>query len=285
MADVPHLRVAFRYQQFDRKWWEVYGYPGADLSAPVAGLPAIIAASLAFRHPSVWISRVRISNPLATRQALTKHIPNPARVTGTEVPQTSSLACIYSLQATQAAVKRNVWFRGLRETDCRRNPTTGQDIQAGNLANEIDTFYAALVAAGYGIPSVNPASAGAYARRNISSIDVLPLGRVRINCDDTITYGDLKRMMLYKIDQHRFPGLRGTFTVAGDAAGFIPAGYLSLLAENNYPVTDGAFRTKEWRFHPFLSTGASFLAFDRRDTSGGPLGARGRSRPVITRSR
>lgn len=290
MADTAFTRVSFRYRSYDRKWWEVFGNSNTNFAQIASTLENIVAKAVAFRHASVYVSHVRISNPFAQRQSQILHISNPGRTIGSSVPETTANAAIYEFAGTDAGVKRHIWLRGLKEADVRRLPGTGQDVQANDLSTLIAAYYESLRAATFGIPNVQPVDTTGNKRHAIDSITVLPLERVKCNVSEAFVTGDRKRMILYKIDQKLFPGLRGRFTVTSDATGFIPQGYLTPLPEGTYPLQAAAFRKEEYRFTPFRAntltdTGATFLGFDRRDTAGGPLDTRGRGRPVIRRSR
>lgn len=285
MADTPFFRVALRYKQYDRRWWEVFGSNKSTIQQIMDLRFALRDAALAFRHPSVYLSHVRVSNPFAPRQADIKHFDNPNAPIGTAVPETTSNSGIYEFAGTDAGVKRHIWIRGLREADVKRRPSTGVDFEAGDLHAGVVAYFDYLRTNGFGIPNVQPVDGTANARHPIDSITVLPLRKVKCNVSEAFVLGDRKRVILYRIEQKLFPGLRGRFTVTADATGFVPIGYSAALPEGTYELTGAAFRKEEFRFTPFVSDGCTFLAFDRRDTSGGPLDTRGHSRPLIRRSR
>lgn len=284
MADTPHLRVAFRFRSYDRRWWEVHGNSNADFGIIASQFPALIPLSLAFRHASVYVSHVRISNPLAPRQAQIFHIANPARVIGSSVPETTSVSAIYEFRGTDLGVKRHIWLRGLREADVRRYPNTGVDNPQGDLPSQVTSYYNFLRTNGYGIPNLYPIDTGDNKRHPINSITVLPLQQVRLNVSEAYVLGARKRIVLYKIPQKLFPGLRGRFTVTEVTGGLVPQGFLTPLPVGDYPLVGAAFRKEEFRFSAYLTDGSTFLAFDRRDTQGGPLDTRGHSRALIRRS-
>lgn len=284
MAETNYLRVAFRFKQYDQRWWEVYGTSVTDFGTAMASAEALVPLSIAFRHPACYISTIRITNPFAQRQSQIKHVANPARVIGTTIPETTSNAGIYELAGTDAGVARRVWFRGLRNSDVRRYPNTGEDYPTGDLPGQVASFFAELRTRLYGIPNVQPVDSSDNARHPIPSVTVLPLQKVRLNVSEAFVLGARKRVILYRISQKFFPGLRGRFTVTADGLGIYPQGYLTPMPEGNYPLNNAAFRKEEYRFTPFRDGGCTFLAFNRRDTAGGPLASRGHSRSLIRRS-
>jgi hypothetical protein len=285
MSDVAHLRVAFRYKQYDRAWWEVHATQDTNFDTVKNKLQAVITASLAVRHPSVFCAYVRVSNPFSPRQAITFRFPITIPVTPSFQPSVTSTSANYKLLGDNDGVKRTVWIRGLNAGDVTRNTITGQDVPGGNLPANVNAYYAALRAANYGIPSLYPASTANYQTWPIDSISVLTLKRVKVNFTGAPVFGDKKRVIIYRVPQKLFPGLRGTFTVANDATGFIPRNFSSELAVGDYELVGATFRTAEFRFSSYKTGNPEFLNFDRRDTKGGPLDGRGRARAVIRRGR
>lgn len=284
MAETNYLRVAIRFRQYDMKWWEVYGCSTLDFPTLAAAVRNLVAPALAFRHPACYISHFRITNPFAARQSQIVHINNPGNPIAGTIPETTSNACVCELAGDVAGVTRRVWFRGLREADVRRYPNTGVDYMAGDLSAQVNSYFAAMRAINFGIPNVQPQDSGDNARHPIPSVTVLPLQRVRLNCPEAFVLGARKRVILYRISQKYFPGLRGRFTVTADGLGIYPVGYLTPMPEGSYPINNAAFRKEEYRFTPFKADGLTFLAFNRRDTAGGPLDSRGHSRSLIRRS-
>lgn len=285
MADPLFMRVAYRYRQYDRYWWEVHATSDTSLDTIKGKFGPVISASLACRHPAVTCVKVRIANPFAPRQGDIDRPIVPGSAVGTNVPDPTSVAGIYSLRTVLAGVKRSLFLRGLPRASVTRLPSTGADVPGGDLPNDIKTYFAALRAANYGVASLVPQDNAENKRWTISSATVLPLQQVKLNFMGAPTFNALKRVVLYQIPQKLFPGLSGRFTVVNDATSFIPQGYLTPMAEGDYPFVGAAFRMENWRFSAYGTQDPVFLAFDRRDTKGGPLDSRGRSRSRIRRSR
>lgn len=284
MADTPYTRVAIRYRSYDRYWWEIFGRAGTSFDAVVPGLAELIAASLACRHPSCYVQYVRLSNPFAPRQAQIEHITQPELTIGSTKAAVTSTAAIYQFKGADLGTKRQIWIRGLRDSDVTRRASNGQDLTAGTLDANVRSYFNVLLAQNYGIPNLFPVDGSDNKRHPIDSITVLPLGVCRINTTDTFVMGTRNRLLLYKIPQKLFPGLKGQITGKADAGSITLQGYTSRLAEGVYEMTGAAFRKAEYRFSQFKANSASFLAFDRRDTAGGPLSTRGSSRALIRRS-
>lgn len=286
MAGTNFLRVAFRFRQYDNAWWEVYGSARSSITDALNDAANVRTEIVSFRHPSVYVSHVRASNPFAPRQAEIRHFTVPDRAPGASPePDVTSTAAIYEFAGSDAGVKRHVWFRGLNDRDVERRSSTGADLPSGALTGGVQALFDALRANNFGIPNVVPVDAGDNKRHTITTITVLPLGFVKLTSADAFTLNSDKRVILYQINQKFFPGLTGRFTVTSDASAIYPKGYVTPLPEGEYPQQTGAFRNETWRFSSFRAAGATFLHFDRRDTAGGPLATRGRSRAVIRRSR
>lgn len=285
MADATFFRVALRFRQYDRTWWEVFGSGDTEIATIKPKLLTVVTAALAFRHPAVYCSNVRISNPLAARQADVVRLNIAATPVGTTVPSPTSESVNYQLQANTVGVKRTIWFRGLKASQLKRTPSNGQDYLDGDLPTLITAYYEACRAANFGIPSLFPVDNGDNRRWSIDSITVLPQKKIKINFTGAPVWGSRNRVLIYKVPQRMFPGLNGQWTTTHDATGFIPIGFESELPVDTYPISGGAFRKAEYRFSVFAEGGSTFLNIDKRDTRGGPLDARGRSKTKIKRSR
>jgi hypothetical protein len=160
----------------------------------------------------------------------------------------------------------------------------------------VQSYYAALVAQGFGILSLVPQDSGENKRHPISSITVLPppqagaQSQIQVNTPDTYTTQTPPRVVIYRVPQKLFPGLTGHFTITPAMGSFVPQGYLTLLQPATYNMTGSAFRQELYRFSSFISNppgltdNCQFVEFDRRDTKGGPSSTRGRSRARIKRS-
>jgi hypothetical protein len=284
MANTPGMRLAIRFRSYDRKWTEVWGSSRSNIEDVLSDASNITSAALAFRHPSVYIQYYRASNPLAPRQARSVNVPSPTLAIGSTLPETTAVSALYQLLGSDVGTKRNVWLRGLKEADVRRVPSTGADQPANNLDALVQAYYQALRTNNFGIGNLQPVDGTTNARHPIASITVGALGVCTVNSAEGFTVGVPPRMVLYRIDQKFFPGLKGRFSIIASGASFQVVGYTSPMPVGTYGVVGASFRTEQYRFSSFRNVPATFLAFNTRDTSGGPLSSRGRSPAKIKRS-
>lgn len=295
MPNPTAFKCTLQFKQFDRVWNEDFWSGASTLSQAITKTRAILSAATAFRHSATYISYFRVSNPFAQRQAQIVHLQVPLS-TPTGEPSVTSVSAIYRMNTENAGVSRSIWLRGLPANAVARRAATGQDYPAGSLDAGVQSYFAALVAQGFGILSLVPTDTGDNKRHPISSITVLPppqagaQSQVQINTPDVYLTQTPPRVILYRIPQKLFPGLTGHFTITPAVGNFIPQGYLTPLAPATYNMTASAFRQELYRFSGFLANPAGltdncqFVEFDRRDTKGGPSSTRGRSRAKIRRS-
>jgi hypothetical protein len=285
MANTAQYRVAFRFRQFDRKWNEVYGSNKGTVADALTAARACVASALLFRHPTVYISHIRITNPFSRRDSTLAQVTVTPPPTPAQNPESTEVAAVYTLVSSVAGVRRDVWLRGLPEPSVTRNPITGQDIPNNGLDAAVQSYVNTLATQGFGITALYPVDNAQNQRVPITSITVNADQTIALNCQFPPPVADLGRWVLYRFSQTQWPTLKGKWPGMTVGNTIIPAGYMSIRPPGTYITPGAAVRQESYRFGPLAQNAAVFGAFDSRDTNGGPLDTRGRSRAATRRFR
>jgi hypothetical protein len=272
---MPIFKVIFTYTQTDLGFSEVFYRDAADLASAAVFTPTFTSAMLLPRVDLTVLRKARISSVDNNRNSVVVNINRGSPTSNTD-PDICSTSAVVTLNAPTTGSRRQVWMRGLPDKWVSRAPQTGVDDPHPQLLIYIGNYISALAFEGYQVRSLKKLGIAPLVYTPISSVTVVGPGIVTLTFTVDIATSEGKRLIISQLDQKKFGGLQGTFTVMNVTSRTVQVAYNSTLAPGTYPVEKGRVRPAEYEYGAISSSLSAFLKFGSRDTGRNPLGGRGR---------
>jgi hypothetical protein len=279
---MAYFKVIFTYTQTDLGFSEVYYREADDLATAAVFSEDFLIAMIRPRSALTVLRKARVSSVDNNRNSVVVNI-NRATLLSTGSSDVCSTAAVVTLNSPQTGARRQLWMRGLPDDSVKRDLRTGVDDPQPQFLLYLGNYLQLLSFYQYRIRSLKKLGTAPLVYTPIKSIEVVGPGVTRITFTVPITITDSRRIILSQIDQKRFGGLQGTFTVSNATTLTVDVPYNSTLAIGTYGVAKGRSRPAEYEYGFIRSSLSGFLKFSSRDTGKNPLGGRGRRSRHLTR--
>jgi hypothetical protein len=281
------FKAVITYRQFSSTWHELF-YLSADNFDQVAAHfgAGFVNVATAFRHASVYIRSVRISDLSLKRATRPLRYPIPTAVTTALTPDVVNTCAIWTLNSSSPPLSRKIWLRGLNDVDVVRNAITGQDAPSAALAGGVATYLGYMESHGFKIQALDPITGTSpYVFQRMASLTIGNGGVTTVNAINPVALTASGRVIISQTDPKLWPGLAGKYRAENSAGLTFGINYIARVPSGTYPLTRGVFRVEEYRYATVSAPICQFLDFASRDTNSSPFGGRGRRRAVSLRSR
>lgn len=285
---MPVFKLALKFVQYTDTWQEVFYKTSDTINTALAPFDLVFASvATAFRHPSCYLAAVRCQDMSQPRVVRTISWPTPPAGAAGDTPDVTSTSAIWEIRDTTAALRRNIWLRGLNDDSVKRSSTTGQPVLAPAARTQIENYLQTLQTAGAQIKALDPITGtGAYRFFRVTNISVDASQLCTLTIDGGMTYLAGSRVILSQFDPKEWPGLNGHYLAEVPTAGGFKVGYRAAKAVGNYPISKGRVRNEVFRYLTFALSQSRFIKFGSRNTKdSGPFGGRGARSTVRLRYR
>lgn len=284
---MPTFKCVVKYNQFGATWHELFYVDGDNFEQIAVHFGAgFCNVATAFRHASVYVQAVRISDLSVKRSTKPIRYTIPTALTTTMKPDVVKTAAIWTLNSSAPALTRKIWLRGLNDIDVERNIITGQDTPSAALQGGVATYLGYMESHGFKIQSLNPITGTSpYLFQRIASLTVGAGGSTTINAVNPVALTASNRVIITQTDPKLWPGLGGKYRAENASGTTFGINYIARQPSGTYPLSRGVFRVEQYRYATISAPLSGFLDFSSRDTKNDPFGGRGRRRAVLLRSR
>lgn len=280
-------KCVVQYIQYTFSWEEVYYVEKDTIDAAGAVFDGgFVAASLACRHPSTYISVIRVSAVDQPRNAKLFPVLGAGPGGGVLVPEPTRLCAQYRIGNASIPAMRPLFLRGILDSDVARNPVTGQDTETGHLLAARNIFFGAMEARSISVQQLLPIThVDPYDFYPAVSVTVGAGGKTTIVWDSVPTLPSTNRVILSGFDPKLWPGLNGHYRARKITPPQFDVNYVARRPAATYLDGLGKFRVEAYRYFTIRAADCKFTRYSSRDTNGGPTGGRGRQRSVRLRYR
>lgn len=282
---MANFKVLFGFTQPFYSWKEGYYRFGSTVGAAATVDSFFIGAMMAFRHPLTVLTSMTVSDVTNNRISILRTFNRPGtRVISGDNPDVANTAARVKLTSAAIGSSRSIWYRGLSDGDVKRDPATGRDAPSATLTNLISTFLFQLQDRGFENRRLTPINGTSSTKVPIASIIVDAAGGTTITVPGAFGLPASRGVVITRLDQKDWPGLKGFFTIPNVASVNYPINYKAHKAAATYLVPIGFMRSGGYDYGGINADLSAFSKFTSRKTGGSPLAGRGRRSTGVRRS-
>jgi hypothetical protein len=261
---MPFYKVVFQYNQHQRGFSETFYRSGSSIQAASSIDNDLIGAALQMRGNNTILKTIRISEVSNNRRSVP--IEKNQIASNIFIPDIVSSAALVRLIGVEPPASRNLWLRGLKDFETRRQYITGVDEPDGNLITAIREYMQLLAVNGFMIQSLVPMGVDPFLYRIIDNVTAVGnSGYIQVNTTAPFTLSASQRVIISQANQKDFPGLQGAF----QAYAITPTSFkiqYNYHQSGVYPLKTGRFRPQQYQYSPIVASLSTFKRFTSRDT-------------------
>jgi hypothetical protein len=281
---MAQFKVVVQYTQTDSGFAEQYYREAADLAAASVFPTTLINAMIQTKCGPTVLRKIRVSNVANNRESVVIPVNRPSPFT-TLNPDVVSTAAIVTLNSPSIGAKRQLWIRGLVDSDVQRAVGSGLDQPHASLLGEISALITRLNENQFRVRALTKINPPGVVYTDIAKIvSVEGAGEVTIRMAAPYVLPSPARVIITQVDPKLFPGLNGHWTIQ-----FVDTLNFKIRYRphvfGTFDLAKGRWRPEAYVYGAIDPATSGFSNFGSRDTGKSPLAGRGRRSALLIRSR
>lgn len=280
---MANFKVVLNFSQGGSTWGEQYYRTASDLNTASGFDNEFRLRALRMKHPSTRLTKIRVSEVTNNRNSVV--VPNTVRVAASSsAPDVVATAAVCKLVSLATGASREVWIRGLIDSQVFRDEATGNDIPQGALPANLTAWIASLSANGFSVRSLQKINGTSITYKKLNQIVIAADGTVTFTAETGWTLSSSGRVILSQLDKKLFPALNGHWKIYNVSGTTFTVSYRSHLAAGTYPLYSGRTRPEEFDYGGINASRSGFAYFGTRQTKNVSTGSRGKRSTQVLRS-